>query len=240
MSGEILREVLFDTETTGLSHKTGDRIVEIACVEVENLMPTGRTYHAYVNPEREVPIGAFNVHGLDYAFLRNYPKFAQVADSFLDFVGDAQLVAHNASFDMGFMDAELIRMGRPPLTNRFVDTLALARTKFPGAGKITLDALCRRFGIDLSTRTKHAALLDTQLLGRVYLELRGGRHHSLSFSHGSDNHAAERDMPLLVRPSRLIGLPSAEEIERHASFLKGLKSPSIWAASPEPGPAPRM
>jgi DNA polymerase-3 subunit epsilon len=225
-ASETLREILFDTESTGFDPKNGDRLVEIAAIEIRGLMPTGRVWHEYINPDRDVPLEAFKVHGLDRNFLRDKKRFPQVVDSFLEFIGDAQLVAHNASFDMNFVNAELVRMKRAPLKNRSVDTVALAKQAFPGA-KVTLDHLCRRFGIDLSARTKHNALLDTQLLGRVYLELRGGRHRSLSLD------AAQSLQPRIMRPYRAprdLGSPSPAESARHAEFVSAMKSP-IWHAS---------
>ena len=236
---ESLREVLFDTETTGFDARGSDRLVEIAAIEVVGLMPTGRVWHRYINPERDVPREAYEVHGLDRKFLSDKPRFSQLAGSFLEFIGDAPLVAHNASFDMGFINAELARIRRQPLANRSVDTVALAKKQFPGA-KVTLDALCRRFGIDLTARSKHNALLDTQLLARVYLELRGGRHRSLSLD-------AERGSGLaagVLRPwrePRDMGLPSAAELDRHAAFVTKLKAP-LWSLPVQPAEAsaPRM
>ncbi|RMF09710.1 MAG: DNA polymerase III subunit epsilon, partial [Alphaproteobacteria bacterium] len=175
-----MREIVFDTETTGLDPAQGDRLVEIGCVELYNLVPTGKTFHVYINPERDMPQAAYEVHGLSEAFLRDHPVFAEVAADFLDFIGDATLVAHNAEFDMKFINAELTRLGFPPIGNdRVIDTLAIARRNFPGS-PATLDALCKRFGIDNSARTKHGALLDAELLADVYLELRGGRQVGLA------------------------------------------------------------
>ena len=177
-----MREIVLDTETTGLDPKSGDRLVEIGCVELDNHLPTGRTYHQYVNPEREMPDEAFRVHGLSEAFLANYPVFADIAESFLEFIGDAHLVIHNASFDLGFINAELKRLGRAPVEpRRAIDTVQVARGKYPGA-QASLDALCRRFEIDLSVRTKHGALLDAELLADVYLELVGGRQPGLELA----------------------------------------------------------
>ena len=170
-----MREIVLDTETTGLDPKSGDRLVEIGCVELDNHLPTGRTYHQYVNPERDMPEEAFRVHALSEAFLAKHPVFADIADAFLEFIGDADLVIHNASFDLGFINAELQRLGRASVENRrAIDTVQIARGKYPGA-QASLDALCRRFEIDLSARTKHGALLDAELLADVYLELVGGR-----------------------------------------------------------------
>src|SRR5436190_5015169 len=162
-----MREIVLDTETTGLDPYQGDRVVEIGCVELYNKIPTGQSFHCYINPQREMAASAFEIHGLSAEFLKDKPLFAEVADEFLAFIGDAPLVAHNASFDLGFINAELERAARPPLTlNRVVDTLVLARRRHP-AGPNSLDALCKRYGIDTSERVKHGALLDSMLLGNV-------------------------------------------------------------------------
>lgn len=172
------REIVLDTETTGFDPFSGHKIVEIGCVEVVNYMPTGRTYHVYIDPERDMPKGAFSVHGLSQKFLSQFSTFKTIAQSFLDFVGVAPLVIHNASFDMKFLQAELASCGMPALENPVVDTLQMARKKFPGAS-VSLDMLCRRFSVDNQKRDKHGALLDAQLLGQVYLELKGGRQIEL-------------------------------------------------------------
>ncbi len=174
-----MREVIFDTETTGLDPKTGDRMVEIGCVEMVGRVETGRTFHAYFNPERDMPAEAEKVHGLSAAFLATKPRFADTADELLEFLGDAPLVAHNAGFDMGFLNNELTLCGRAPIDMaRMIDTVAIARRKHPGA-KLSLDALCTRYGIDRSHRVKHGALLDAELLAQVYVELTGGRQIGL-------------------------------------------------------------
>ncbi|MHA1529781.1 MAG: DNA polymerase III subunit epsilon, partial [Alphaproteobacteria bacterium] len=174
-----MREIVLDTETTGLDAAAGDRVVEIGAIELENLLPTGRTYHQYINPERPVPRDAENIHGLGDQFLRDKPVFARIAPAFLDFIGEATLVIHNAAFDMAMLNAEFARIGKPALAlSRAVDTLAITRKRFPGA-QASLDALCRRFGIDNSGREKHGALLDCELLAEVYLELMGGRQQGL-------------------------------------------------------------
>ena len=170
-----MREIVFDTETTGLDPAAGHRIVEIGCVEILNTIPTGQTFHFYLDPERDMPEEAFRVHGLSTEFLTGKPKFAEIAEKFLAFVGDAMLVAHNAEFDLRFVNAELAALGHPLLgSDRIVDTLALARRRHPGAPN-SLDALCLRYGIDTSRRTKHGALLDSEILAEVYAELTGGR-----------------------------------------------------------------
>jgi DNA polymerase-3 subunit epsilon len=231
---KIMREIVLDTETTGLDPKSGHRIVEIGCVELFNHVPTGEVYHQYVNPERDMPAEAERVHGLSETFLKDHPVFAEVSEKFVAFVGDATLVIHNAAFDMGFINAELERVGVEAIPMyRAVDTVSMARKKFPGA-QASLDALCRRFGIDLSGRELHGALLDAQLLADVYLELLGGRQHGMDLaadaagmvpigdtgSSASDNGTAGRRAP---RPHTI----PADEEARHAAFLEKLKDP-IW------------
>jgi DNA polymerase-3 subunit epsilon len=226
-----MREIVLDTETTGLDPDAGDRIVEIGAVELVNHMPTGRSYHAHVNPQRAVPDEAVAVHGLTGAFLADKPVFAAVVDGFLRFVGDARLVIHNAAFDMKFLNAELGWAGRPPLPpGRAVDTLDLARRRFPGAAN-SLDALCRRFGVDNSGRTRHGALLDSELLAEVYLELIGGRQPHLILAVAT---AAAQDGagPAWAPPPRLRPLAprlSAAEAEAHARFVAELADGGLWA-----------
>ncbi|CCQ75626.1 DNA polymerase III subunit epsilon [Magnetospira sp. QH-2] len=226
-----MREIVLDTETTGLSPK-GDppnahRIVEIGCVELVNHVTTGKTYHQYINPERDMPVEAFNVHGLSEEYLADFPVFADVAQAFLDFIGDDRLIIHNAGFDMGFINAELVRAGRSALPmERAVDTVVMARKKFPGA-QANLDALCRRFDIDNSNRTYHGALLDSELLAEVYLELIGGRQPGLLMdSKGEEAAEITVDSPRHSRQARCFE-PSAEERAAHAEFLGKLKDP-IW------------
>ncbi len=227
------REIVLDTETTGLSAKDGHRIIEIACVEVEEDMPTGRHFHVYIDPEREIDPDAERVHGISGAFLAGKPKFAdpQIADAFLDFIGDATLVAHNAAFDRGFINAELQRCGLPHLPEgRWVDTLRLAQKKFPGMYN-SLDALCKRFKISLAERDKHGALIDARLLASVYLELQGGRERALDLTQSSARDAAEslvkaaygaRVRPLAVRLT-------TEEHQAHLTFLAvELKDTAVW------------
>ena len=174
-----MREIVIDTETTGLDPADGHRVVEIGAIELVNLLPTGRVYHQYINPERPMPKEAENIHGLGDAFLRDKPAFARIAPAFLEFIGDAKLVIHNASFDLRMLNAEFNRLGQPALPmSRAVDTLVIARKRFPGA-QASLDALCRRLGVDNSGREKHGALLDSELLAEVYLELMGGRQQGL-------------------------------------------------------------
>jgi len=219
-----MREVILDTETTGLDPRQGHRLVEIGCLELVNHMPTGQQYHVYLNPERDMPAEAFAIHGLSGEFLGDKPTFAQVVEDLLAFLGDAKLVIHNAEFDLRFLNAELDRLGFPAIpTSRGVDTVAIARRKFPGA-PASLDALCRRFAIDNSARTKHGALLDAELLAEVYLELIGGRQPGLSLVAGQT--AVVTSTTVVLRPARSFP-PSAEELARHADFIKGMKEP-IW------------
>ncbi len=225
-----MREIVLDTETTGLDPAAGHRIVEIACLELVNRVPTGKVFQAYVNPERDMPIEAFQVHGLSEEFLSTHPKFADIAGKFLAFIGDADLVIHNAEFDLKFLRAEFERLDDVSLaTGRIIDTVAMARGRFPGA-PASLDALCRRFEIDYSARTTHGARLDTELLAEVYMELTGGRQPGLSLG------SAKTDVPMAAaamsseqrpdRPVRAHG-PTAEELRKHETFVEGLKNP-IW------------
>ncbi|WP_207455725.1 DNA polymerase III subunit epsilon [Azospirillum sp. SYSU D00513] len=224
-----MREIVLDTETTGFKPEEGHRLVEIGCVELVNQVPTGNRYHVYINPERPVPPDATAVHGLTDEFLADKPVFNDVAQAFVDFIGDAPLVIHNAAFDMAFLNWELKIAGYPvmPMT-RSVDTLAMARQKFPGA-PATLDALCKRFGIDNSSRTFHGALLDAQLLAECYLELLGGRQAGLALAAGpaaKGGSGARIDRPFrAARPHA----PTAEELAAHAELLGKLKNP-VWLA----------
>ncbi|BBF94561.1 DNA polymerase III subunit epsilon [Blastochloris tepida] len=223
-----MREIVFDTETTGLDPLSGDRLVEIGCVELENRWPTGRTFHTYINPEREVPQGAVEIHGLTTEFLRDKPRFAEVADGFLEFVADAHLVAHNASFDLGFLDAELRRLGRPLIgRERVVDTVMLARRKFPGASN-TLDALCTRFGIDNSNRIKHGALLDAELLAEVYVELVGARQANLVLDVARTATLRRDTAGVRTRPAPLPPRLTSTEVEAHHAFVATLGEHAIW------------
>jgi DNA polymerase-3 subunit epsilon len=223
-----MREVVLDTETTGLDPDSGHRVVEIACVELVNHVPTGREYQSYVNPERDMPDDAEGIHGLTAEFLADKPKFAEIAEAFLSFLGEDRLVIHNAEFDMRFLNAELKRLDRDPLAReRAVDTVQLARRRYPGA-QASLDALCRRFEIDTTERDKHGALIDCRLLARVYLELVGGREPGLEFAAlgPSDPEATARAAGASVRAPRPHA-PSPAELEAHGRFLDKLRSP-IW------------
>jgi DNA polymerase III subunit epsilon len=219
-----MREIVLDTETTGLDPSGGHRIVEIACLELMHHVPTGRSLHRYLNPERDIPEDALAVHGLSQAFLADHPPFAAIADELLGFIGADRLVIHNAEFDLAFLNAELARLGRRPLGCAFVDTLGLARRRFPGAPN-SLDALCRRFAIDLSERDKHGAEIDCGLLAAVYLELLGGRQPGLDFVLPSVV-AATADR--VMRPPRPHA-PLPEELAAHHAMLATLAQP-LWLA----------
>lgn len=225
-----MREIIFDTETTGLDPKTGDRLVEIGCIEMVNRVLTGRSFHAYYNPDRSMPAAAEAVHGLSESFLSDKPRFAESAEELLEFLGDSPLIAHNAGFDFGFLNAELGLCGFAPVSlDRMVDTVALARVRHPGA-KLSLDALCTRYGIDRSHRTKHGALLDAELLAQVYVELRGGRQIGLELVAEVTEEitraviASRKDRPYRApRPHRA----SEAELAAHATFLESIQSP-LW------------
>ena len=227
-----MREIIFDTETTGLDPQGGDRLVEIGCIEMINRVVTNQTFHAYFNPDRDMPAAAEAVHGLSAAFLADKPRFAERADEFLDFIGDSPLVAHNAGFDFGFINAELTMIGKAPVSrDRMIDTVALARVRHPGA-KLSLDALCSRYGIDRSHRTKHGALLDSELLAQVYVELTGGRQIGLELA--ADSQDALVASVVTVTRERTYRPPrphtaSPEELAAHAAFLETVKSP-LWTS----------
>ena len=223
------RSILFDTETTGLDPLTGDRVIEIACLELERDLPTGAVFHVLLDPERDIPAEATRVHGLSRSDLVGKPRFADVVDDLLGFIGDDPLVAHNAAFDFGFLDMELGRVGRPRLgVHRMIDTLALAKARFPGLPN-SLDSLCRRFGIDLSERTSHNALLDCRLLADVYVELTGGRQRGLLLSEEADGQAPSVVYAPALGPRRIVLLmPSEAALVRHAAFVTRLKEP-VWS-----------
>jgi len=234
-----MREIIFDTETTGFDPANGDRMVEIGCIEMIGRVMTGRTYHAYFNPQRAMPSAAEQVHGLSDRFLSDKPLFAEKAGELLEFLGDSPLVAHNASFDFGFLNHELQFCGRSPISmDRMIDTVALARIKNPGA-KLSLDALCTRYGIDRSHRVKHGALLDAELLAQLYIELTGGRQIGLGLAHDSapDNDMGQNDVNFVqvakaYRPARPHSA-SEEELKRHADFIANIKD-ALWL---QPGSA---
>ena len=224
-----MREIVLDTETTGFEPEAGDRIVEIGAVELINHVATGKVYHQYIDPKRDMPDGAFQVHGLSREFLSDYPPFEEVGRAFLDFIAGDKLVIHNAAFDMKFLSAELEWMGLPRLPqDRAIDTLAIARSKFPGS-PASLDALCRRFGIDNSARTKHGALLDSEILAEVYLELIGGRQPEMLLG-ASDRRAARDAGPWRPgrRPTPLPPRLTTEEDAAHAAFVETLGDGALW------------
>jgi len=227
-----LREIILDTETTGLDPSDGHRVVEIGCVELINGIPTGRVWHAHLNPERDVPAAAYEVHGLSFEFLATKPRFHDLADDWLAFIEGAMLVMHNAAFDFGFLNAELVRIARPPLRwDGVVDTLALARRRHPGS-PCSLDALCKRYGVDLSGREKHSALLDCRLLAAVYVELVGGHQARLDFVVNGGQGAmlqagTEGARP---RPQPLAPRLSAQEAEAHRAFVASFGADALWLA----------
>ncbi len=226
-----MREIVLDTETTGFEPADGDRIVEIGAVELFNHVPTGKTYHQYINPQRSMPQGAFEVHGLGDDFLRDKPLFKDIAQAFVDFVGDATMVIHNAAFDMKFLNAELGWVNRPllPMTQA-LDTLAIARKKFPGS-PASLDALCRRFGINNDARTLHGALLDSEILAEVYLELIGGRQPDFALKQNTQGDAGQGDGQAWrpgARPNVLPSRVTEEEAAAHATFVDTLGDDPLW------------
>ena len=227
-----MREIIFDTETTGFDPLNGDRMVEIGCIEMVGRVMTGNVYHSYFNPERNMPAAAENIHGLSDKFLSDKPFFSQKAEELLAFLGDSPLVAHNASFDFGFLNNELQKCGRPPIgLDRMVDTVAMARVRHPGA-KLSLDALCSRYGIDRSHRVKHGALLDAELLAHLYIELTGGRQIGLILVSDSAASEAEFSISTNIQSSRPYREPrphaaSAAELARHSDFIAAIKD-AIW------------
>ncbi len=228
-----MREIVLDTETTGFDPYQGDRIVEIGAVELFNHMPTGETFHEYINPERSMPNEAFEVHGLGDDFLRDKPVFSKIARKFLDFIGDSKLVIHNAAFDMKFLNAELgwLKLPSLPMTQA-LDTLDIARRKFPGS-PASLDALCRRFSIDNSSRTLHGALLDSEILAEVYLELLGGRQPDLVLGQAARSGLSEKQSDdeiwrLEARPSPLSSRLKPEEAEAHKAFVSSMGDAALW------------
>lgn len=223
-----MREIILDTETTGLDPASGHRIVEIGCVELLNAIPTGTTFHVYIDPERDMPEEAFRVHGLSAEFLTGKPVFAKIVDEFLTFTGDAKIIAHNAEFDMRFLNAELALLGKEVIAaDRVIDTLALARRKFPGSAN-SLDALCARYGIDTSRRTKHGALLDAEILAEVYAELTGGRQANLVFGESASSSVFNGASLLSQRPHPLPPRLGSEDLSRHRAFVATLGEPLVW------------
>ena len=226
-----MREIVLDTETTGLSPDNGDRIVEIGCVELINHVPTSNTYQVYLNPEKDMDPGAEKVHGLTNEFLLDKPKFIEIADSFLDFIGDSNLIAHNADFDINFLNSELVRAKKDKINNdRVVDTLKIARSKFPGA-RNSLDALCKRFFVDNSNRSLHGALLDSELLAEVYLELVGGKEPDLELSTNTikkDNNSQNKTSNISARKNKLKSRITNIDEKTHRDFLASLPKESLW------------
>lgn len=223
-----MREIVLDTETTGFDPESGDRIVEIGAIELLNHLPTGKIYHQYINPERSMPNEAFEVHGLGDDFLRDKPKFAEIAQAFVDFVADAKLVIHNAAFDMKFINAELGWLKRPAIPyDQAIDTLEIARNKFPGS-PASLDALCRRFGVDNSGREKHGALLDSELLAEVYLELVGGRQPDFGLASTGNTVSQESRWRAYPRPEKLLPLITDQERQAHETFVEDLGPEAVW------------
>jgi DNA polymerase-3 subunit epsilon len=227
----MTREIVFDTETTGLDPNDGHRVIELGCVELIDHLPTGRSFHAYLNPERLVPIESQRVHGLSDEFLADKPMFASIVDEFLEFLGDAPLVIHNAAFDIKFINAELVRCSREPIPYaRAIDTIEIAKAKLPGV-RYSLDELCKRFAIDLSARTKHGALLDAELTARLYLELIGGRQKRLELA-PSGTQIIEGVVEILAprtRPTPLLPRISALEAAAHAAFIAELGEDAVWS-----------
>jgi len=224
-----MREIVFDTETTGLDPYQGHRLIEIGCIELINRFPTGQTFHHYLNPERDVPAEAFAIHGLSYDFLKGKPVFADIVADLLAFVGDAPLIAHNAAFDLGFLNAELERVKQPGIPrDRLIDTLLLARRKYPG-GSNRLDDLCSRFGIDNSHRTKHGALLDAELLAEIYLELIGARQAQLGLVTAAAPVAASASVVVVkIRPAPLLARLTEAERTAHRALVAELGQKAIW------------
>ncbi|MBM3607042.1 MAG: DNA polymerase III subunit epsilon [Alphaproteobacteria bacterium] len=232
MEGLMERQIVLDTETTGLDPRSGDRLVEIAGVEIFNLVPTGQTFHAYIDPERDMPEEAYRIHGLSRDFLTGKPKFADIAGDFVEFVGDAKLVIHNADFDMKFINAELERTARTPISmKQVIDTLAIARRKHPGAPN-SLDALCSRYRIDNSHRTKHGALLDAELLAEVYLELMGGRQSMLALAAVRQETFVQEETVqeprLTQRPAALPSTLAPDERAGHSQMIESIGIKAIW------------
>jgi len=223
-----MRAIVFDTETTGLDPARGDRVVEIGAIEISNLIATGRVFHVYINPERDMPEEAFRVHGLSREFLADHKNFAGIVDEFIEFIEDLPLIAHNAEFDVRFLNAEFAKLDRPPLApTRIIDTLAMARRLHPGSPS-SLDALCQRYGVDLSRRDKHGALLDAGLLADVYAELMGGRQAALSLQAVAVNKRAGPGEVLTARPEALPARLTDAEIAAHRAFVSGMSKTPLW------------
>ncbi|HZF77969.1 MAG TPA: DNA polymerase III subunit epsilon [Acetobacteraceae bacterium] len=228
-----MRQIVLDTETTGLDPQTGDRVIEVAAIELHNFIPTGGEFHRVIDPERDVPEESTRVHGFTAEMLRGKPRFADIAADLLAFLGEAEIIAHNAPFDFGFLDAELLRAGRPKLDRaRMVDTLAIAKRRYPGLPN-SLDALCRRLGVDNSMRTSHNALLDVRLLSQVYLELMGGKQPGLELAaQGTGRTEAEIAAAAPVARTPRPVVPSPAQLEAHAAFVAGKLKDALWLKPP--------
>ena len=226
-----MRQIVLDTETTGLDPLTGDRVIEVAAVELFNLLPTGEAFHCVIDPERDIPAEASRIHGFTNGDVTGKPKFAAIADQLLKFLGDAEIIAHNAPFDFGFLDAELFRCQRPPLDrSRMIDSLAMAKARFPGMPN-NLDALCRRLGVDNSMRGNHNAVLDCQLLAQVYLEMMGGKQPGLELAAKAAPRIVNLDVEAVERDAVLI-TPSAEALAAHEVFVSGKVKEPLWLKPP--------
>ena len=226
-----MRQIVLDTETTGLDPLTGDRVIEVAAVELFNLLPTGEAFHSVIDPERDIPAEASRIHGFTNGDVAGNPKFAAIAGQLLKFLGDAEIIAHNAPFDFGFLDAELFRCQRPPLDrSRMIDSLAMAKARFPGMPN-NLDALCRRLGVDNSMRGNHNAVLDCQLLAQVYLEMMGGKQPGLELAAKAATRIVALDVEAVERDAVLI-TPSAEALATHEAFVSGKVKEALWLKPP--------
>jgi DNA polymerase-3 subunit epsilon len=226
-----MRQIVLDTETTGLDPLTGDRVIEVAAVELFNLLPTGEAFHSVIDPERDIPAEASRIHGFTNSDVAGKPKFAAIADQLLKFLGDAEIIAHNAPFDFGFLDAELFRCQRPPLDrSRMIDSLAMAKARFPGMPN-NLDALCRRLGVDNSMRGNHNAVLDCQLLAQVYLEMMGGKQPGLELAAKAATRIVALDVEAVERDAVVI-TPSAEALAAHEVFVSSKVKEALWLKPP--------
>jgi DNA polymerase-3 subunit epsilon len=226
-----MRQIVLDTETTGLDPLTGDRVIEVAAVELVNLLPTGEAFHSVIDPERDIPAEASRIHGFTNGDVAGKPKFAAIVDQLLKFLGDAEIIAHNAPFDFGFLDAELFRCQRPPLDcSRMIDSLAMAKARFPGMPN-NLDALCRRLGVDNSMRGNHNAILDCQLLAQVYLEMMGGKQPGLELAAKAAPRIVNLDVEVVARDAVLI-TPSAEALAAHEGFVSSKVKEALWLKPP--------
>jgi DNA polymerase-3 subunit epsilon len=226
-----MRQIVLDTETTGLDPLTGDRVIEVAAVELVNLLPTGEVFHSLIDPERDIPAEASRIHGFTNGDVAGKPKFAGIADALLAFLGDSEIIAHNAPFDFGFLDAELLRCNRPALDRRrMIDSLAMAKARYPGMPN-NLDALCRRLGVDNSMRGSHNAILDCQLLAQVYLEMMGGKQPGLELAPKAAPRLVTLDVEKVERGALLIA-PPAEALAAHEAFVKAKIKDAIWLKPP--------